>query len=121
MLIFTIRMMRVTQRDLIRFFRRTVPAFVVGLSLLCASLLGASPYVHHLFHHDANSPTHECIATVIVKGDFLTSATSNASAPAPTHEFLKADAEAPAWIFSPDLTAHGSRAPPQGHPSIASL
>lgn len=119
MVIFSVSMMRVTQRDLLRFLRRSVPAFVVGLSLLCASLLASSPYAHHLVHHDAGSPSHECIATVIVKGEFLVSAASGASAPLPPPELLKADTEAPAWLFIPELTAHGSRAPPQGLSLIA--
>lgn len=95
---------------------------IVPLSLLLmwASALSASPYLHHLAHHDSNSPAHECMATVMVKGEFLLTDAHVERLVVPPSE-VKPRVAAP--HFSPievEMRLHGSRAPPVSAPLLPS-
>ena len=50
---------------------RLAKAFVCVLAvvqLLFSSLLALNPSLHKAFHHDSNSPGHECLATLLANG-----------------------------------------------------
>jgi len=51
----------------VRLARAVVCLWVIG-QLLFSAALAASPSLHRLFHHDADSPSHQCLATVMAQG-----------------------------------------------------
>ena len=51
----------------VRLARAVVCLWAIG-QLLFSTALAASPSLHKLFHHDADSPSHQCLATVIAQG-----------------------------------------------------
>lgn len=77
--------------------------------LLAASL---SAKVHHFFHKDSHSPTHQCVATQLASGQLLES-TLPVSAPAP---LAGLEVRSPAFGFfrltTTDVRLMPERAPP---------
>lgn len=90
----------------------TALALPLGLLLVCASLLAVSPILHHLAHADAGRAAHECMATLLAKGDLL-GATVGGTLMFPA---LRAVAwpvrDSAGWVFSLAGRLQGSRAPP---------
>ena len=59
-------------RGPIRLARALVCLWAIG-QLLFSTALAASPSLHKFFHHDSDSPSHECLATVIAQGQMHSS------------------------------------------------
>lgn len=96
---------------------------IVPLSLLLmwASALSASPYLHHLAHHDSDSPAHECMATVMVKGEFLLTDAHTDRLVVPPPEVQPCTTLPRLSPVEVEMCLHGSRAPPASAPLPQSL
>lgn len=95
---------------------RTMLIVPLSLLLMWASALSASPYLHHLAHHDANSPAHECMATVMAKGEFLLTDAHTDHLVVPPSEVLPPVAVPRLSPIEMEMRLHGSRAPPVSIP-----
>jgi hypothetical protein len=89
------------------------PAIAAPLALLlfvlgCAS---ASPSFHHWFHCDDQSPTHNCVITLLQHGQ-TDVVTVSVSVPSPTLEPAAAELPSNVFFVSHDPTLYPERGPP---------
>ena len=89
------------------------PAIAAPLALLlfvlgCAS---ASPSFHHWFHCDHQSPTHNCVITLLQHGQ-TDAVTVSVSVPLPALEPVVAELAGSVFFVSHDPALYSERGPP---------
>lgn len=82
--------------------------------LVFVTLLATCPSLHEVFHgHEASSPTHQCVASLLAKGDLLCATATDVLPVGPV--LTLSSPRIPGRIFrSVDYRLSPSRAPPAG-------